>query len=58
MVSANGSTSKCRLCLLHQHATEDPSVDRVYVCLKNILSLLGFVCFEAELYRLVEGLKK
>jgi hypothetical protein len=48
----------CRVCILHQLATDNPSIDRLYAWLKNTLSLFGYVGFEAELYRFVERMKK
>jgi hypothetical protein len=50
--------SNCRLCLLRHQALKGLERERVYAFLKNELSLLGYVGFEAELYRFVEELAK
>ena len=50
--------TNCRICVLRHQAVKSPEVDRVYVFLKNELSLLGYTGFEAELYRWIERLKK
>jgi hypothetical protein len=43
---------------LYRQAKHCLHTDSVYALLKNALSLFGYHGFEAELYRLVEGLKK
>ena len=57
MLSKNASASQCRICTLHRLAMQNPNVDQLYAWMKNSLSSLGFVGFEAELYRFLEDLK-
>jgi hypothetical protein len=46
------------MCVMRELAVRAQTVDHVYAWLKNMLSPLGYVGFEAELYRFVEGLKR